>query len=66
MSTEELGEVKIIITSGPPKIIATTFKEGYPIEVTIEKIESIHEEGCNKIIIENMIIQSSLGKVKKR
>ncbi len=58
---DELGELRIILTSDLPKIIATTYRDGRPLEVTIENMKSIHDETGDYVLIEKLIIQSSEG-----
>ena len=55
---EILGEVKIIITTGFPKITVTTFKDGCPVETSIDKIKTIYEPYQQKILIEKIVILS--------
>ena len=58
MCDEVLGEVKIIITTGVPKIIVTTHKDGRPVEVTIEKIKWSNGAGRDRVFIKKLDIQS--------
>ena len=65
MCDEVLGEVKIIITAGVPKIIVTTHKDGRPVEVTIEGIKWSNGAGRDRVFIEELNIQSLESKAKK-
>ena len=62
---EILGEVKIVITTGFPKITVTTFKDGCPVETSIDKIKTIYEPHQQKILIEKMVILSYHSSVTK-
>ena len=63
MCEAERGELRIIITSGFPKLIVTNYIDGRPVEVTIEGIKWSNEEGCDRVSIEELVIQSSDTKV---
>ena len=65
MSEEERGELRIIITSGFPKLIVTNHKDGRSVEVTIEGIKWSNDDDCTRILIEELVIQSFDTTAKK-